>query len=347
MLKTNAYAVQSATSSFTPFEIERREIGPNDVHINILFCGVCHSDIHQARGEWGNSTYPMVPGHEIVGKVLSVGKNVQKFKIGDNAGVGCMVDSCRECEQCLESQEQNCQKGNTQTYNGKEQVSRALTFGGYSSQIVVDERFAMKIGANLNLAAIAPLLCAGITTYSPMRYLSVKKGDKVAVLGLGGLGHMAVKIANAMGAEVTMLSTSPSKQKDAERLGAHHFELISDLARMKSLKNSFNYIINTVSADHDVAMILNLLKVNGTMVLVGAPPSKMQLHAFSLIGGHKSIMGSNIGGMAETQEMLDFCAKHNIVSDIELINIQDIEIAYERMQKNDVRYRFVIDMATL
>jgi alcohol dehydrogenase (NADP+) len=347
MSLAKAFATQSASSPLLLTEIERREIGPSDVQIEILYCGVCHSDIHQARGEWGNSMYPMVPGHEIVGKITAIGSNITKFKIGDNGGVGCMVDSCRTCEQCHEYQEQNCEKGNTQTYNGKEQVSRSLTFGGYSSQIVVDERFVMKIGDNLNLAAIAPLLCAGITTYSPLRYVGVKKGDKVAVLGLGGLGHMAVKLANAMGAEVTMLSTSPSKQKDAERLGAHHFELITDPIRMKALRNSFNYIVNTVSVDHDVNMILGLLKVNGTMIMVGAPPTKMPIHAFSLIGGRKSIMGSNIGGTAETQEMLDFCAQHNIVSDIELIDIQDIENAYERMQKNDVRYRFVIDMASL
>ena len=347
MLLTKAYAVQSAVTSFSPTTIERREPGPNDVHIKILFCGVCHSDIHQARGEWGNSMYPMVPGHEIVGTVVAVGEHVTKFKVGDNAGVGCMVDSCRKCEQCRENQEQFCENTATQTYNGKEQVSRALTFGGYSSQIVVDERFVMKISDKLDLAATAPLLCAGITTYSPLRFAGVKKGDKVAVLGLGGLGHMAVKLAAAMGADVTMLSTSPSKQKDAERLGAHHFELITDPARMKALKNSFNYIVNTVSVDHDINMILSLLKVNGKMLLVGAPPNKMPIHAFSLIGGRKSIMGSNIGGTAETQEMLDFCAEHNIVSDIEIINIQDIETAYERMQKNDVRYRFVIDMASL
>lgn len=343
----NAFAAQSASESLAPFQIERRTPGPNDVHIDIQFCGVCHSDLHQARGEWGNSMYPMVPGHEIVGKVIDLGENVNKFKIGDSVGVGCLVDSCRECEYCNESQEQYCEKGATQTYNGKERISKALTFGGYSSDIVVDERFVMKISEKLDLAAAAPLLCAGITTYSPLRYVNVKKGDKVAVLGLGGLGHMGVKLAVAMGAEVTMLSTSPSKKADAERLGAHDFALITDPTQMKSLRNSFHYILNTVSVDHDYGLILSLLKTNGTMIMVGLPPTFMPIHAFSLVPKRKSILGSTIGGMAETQEMLDFCAKHNIVSDIEIIKMQDIETAYARMQKNDVRYRFVIDMASL
>ncbi len=347
MISVKAFAAQSANTPLAPFEIERREPGPNDVKIEILFCGVCHSDLHQARGEWGNSTYPMVPGHEIVGKVIEVGKNVTKFKLGDSAGVGCLVDSCRTCDPCKESLEQYCENGASQTYNGKEQITKQMTFGGYSTYIVVDERFTMKISDKLDLASAAPLLCAGITTYSPLKYVNLKKGDKVAVLGLGGLGHMGVKLAVAMGAEVTMLSTSPSKKQDAERLGAHNFALITDPAEMKSLKNSFNYILNTVSVDHDYALILSLLKTNGVMIMVGLPPTHMPIHAFSLIPKRKSILGSTIGGMAETQEMLDFCAEHNIVSDIELIDIQHIENAYERMKKNDVRYRFVIDIASL
>ncbi len=347
MIATNAYAVHSETSPFTPFNFERREVGPHDVHIEIMYCGVCHSDIHQVRGEWGNSIYPMVPGHEIVGKVIKVGEHVKKFKAGDLAGVGCLVDSCRECDPCNHGLEQYCEKTATQTYNSKERNSDAITYGGYSTQIVTDERFVLKVSEKLDLAAVAPLLCAGITTYSPLRYVGVKKGHKVAVLGLGGLGHMAVKFAVSFGAEVTMLSTSPSKQKDAERLGAHHFALITDEATMGSLQNSFDFILNTVSAQHDYNQMLSLLKTDGTMIVVGAPPLPVPVHAFSLIPNRRKIMGSMIGGLPETQEMLDYCAEHNIVSDVELITIDAIEDAYARMLKNDVRYRFVIDIASL
>ncbi len=347
MLPTNAYAAQSATTPLAPFKFERRDPGAHDVQIEILYCGVCHSDIHQARNEWGGSTFPMVPGHEIVGRVTATGNKVTKFKAGDLAGVGCFVDSCRECDNCKQGVEQYCEGGMSGTYNSRERLTGAPTYGGYSTQIVVDENYVLTVSEKLPLAGVAPLLCAGITTYSPLKYLGVGKGHKVGVLGLGGLGHMAVKFAVAFGAEVTMLSSSPSKKADAEKLGAHHFALTSDAAIMKGLANSFDFILNTVSAQHDYGMYLNLLRTNGTMIVVGVPPVPATVPAIQLIMKRKSIIGSLIGGIKETQEMLDYCAEHNIVSEVEVITADKINEAYERMLKGDVRYRFVIDAASL
>ncbi|MBM7119466.1 NAD(P)-dependent alcohol dehydrogenase [Archangium primigenium] len=346
MLKTPAYAAAAPNQPLAPLTIERREPGPKDILIDVQYCGVCHSDIHQARDEWGGGIFPMVPGHEIVGRVAQVGAQVTKFKVGDLAGVGCMVDSCRACGPCGREHEQFCEKGMAGTYNGTEMDRKTPTYGGYSSRLVVTEHFALKVPENLELAAVAPLLCAGITTYSPLRQWNCKKGDKVAVVGLGGLGHMAVKLAVAMGAEVTLLSTSPSKEADARRLGAQHFASTKDKSTFKKLAGQFDLMIDTVSAEHDYNAYLRLLREQGTMVIVGVPPAQ-PVHAFSLIQGNKRLVGSMIGGIAETQEMLDFCAKHNIVSDIELIPIQQINEAYERVVRSDVRYRFVIDMASL
>ena len=347
MASTKSYAAQSATASLAPWTIDRRSPKPHDVQIEILYCGVCHSDLHTARNEWGGTIYPCVPGHEIVGRVTATGDHVKKYKVGDIAGVGCLVDSCRECENCKNDLEQFCSNGMVGTYNGKEKDGGANTLGGYSKSITVHEDFVLHIADNLPLEAVAPLLCAGITTYSPLRHWKIGKGHKVGVLGLGGLGHMGVKLAVAMGAEVTMLSHSASKETDAKRLGAHRFVLTSDAAQIKKVTGYFDFILDTVSADHDYNFYLGLLKTNGVMVCVGAPPSPAQVPAFNLIFGRKSIAGSLIGGIAETQEMLDYCAKNNIVSDVEVIAIKDINEAYERMLKGDVRYRFVIDMGTL
>ena len=346
-MKTQAYAAPGANQPLAPMTIDRREPGPHDVVIDVLFSGICHSDIHQARDEWGGSIFPMVPGHEILGRVITVGDKVKKFKTGDLAGIGCLVDSCRVCGQCESHHEQMCEKGAAMTYNGTEMDRTTPTFGGYSRAIVVTEHFALKIPESMDPAATAPLLCAGITTYSPLRQWNVKKGDRVGVVGLGGLGHMGVKIAAAMGAEVTMLSTSKSKAADAERLGAKHFALTSDPETFKKLRGSFDVILDTVSAPHDYNAQIGLLKPFGTMAIVGAPPQPTPLAAFSLIGGNKRIAGSMIGGIQETQEMLEFCAKHKIVSDIETIAAEQINVAYERMMKGDVRYRFVIDAATI
>ena len=347
MTLAKAYAATSATAPLGPYLFERRVVGPHDVQIEIAYCGICHSDLHQVRNEWGNSTYPMVPGHEIVGRVTAVGTHVKGFKAGDLAGVGCLVDSCRTCPSCQRQLEQFCEKGAAFSYNGTEMDRKTVTQGGYSSSIVTDEAFVLKISPKLNLAAAAPLLCAGITTYSPLRHWKTKKGDKVGVVGLGGLGHMAVKIAAAMGAEVTMLSTSKSKEADARKLGAQHFGLTSDDATFKKLAGHFDLIIDTISAPHDYNKYLGLLRVEGTMVLLGVPPEPTPVSAFPLIMGRRSLSGSLIGGIAETQEMLDFCAEHGIVSEIELIPVQQVNQAYERMLKNDVRYRFVLDMKTL
>ncbi|MGZ5248060.1 MAG: NAD(P)-dependent alcohol dehydrogenase [Flavitalea sp.] len=347
MLPTKSYAAQDAKTPLAPFSFERREPRENDVQIEISHCGVCHSDIHQVRNEWGNSIYPMVPGHEIVGRVKKVGAGVTKFKVGDLVGVGCMVDSCRECENCKHGEEQYCEKGNTGTYNAMERDGKTISQGGYSSQIVVDQAFVLRVSEKLPIEGVAPLLCAGITTYSPLRHWKVGKGHKVAVLGLGGLGHMAVKFASSFGAEVTMLSTSPSKEKDAKRLGAHHFALTKDREQVKALSNKFDFIINTVSAPHDYNTYLGMLKLNGVMICVGAPEVPTPVSAFALIMGRRSVAGSLIGGIPETQEMLDYCAEHNIVSDVEVIPMNQVNEAYERMLKGDVRYRFVIDMKTL
>ena len=347
MPSTKSYAAQGATTPLAPWTIIRRDPNPNDVQIEILFCGICHSDLHTARNEWHGTVYPCVPGHEIVGRVTAIGSEVKKFKVGDTAGIGCLVDSCRECDNCKDGLEQFCANGMVGTYNGNEKDGSGNTYGGYSKSIVVHEDFVLHISDKLPLEAVAPLLCAGITTYSPLRHWKIGKGHKVAVLGLGGLGHMGVKLAAAMGADVTMLSHTASKEKDAMRLGANHFVLTSDAEQVKKVMGSFDFILDTVSADHDYNFYLGLLRTNGVMVCVGAPPSPAQIPAFNLIFGRKSVAGSLIGGIPETQEMLDYCAEHNIVSDVEVIAMKDINEAYERMLKGDVRYRFVIDMATL
>lgn len=347
MLSTKAYAAQSATTPLLPFTIERRDPKPHDVQIQILYCGVCHSDLHFARNEWGMTVYPVVPGHEIVGKVTSVGDHVKKFKVGDLAGIGCLVDSCRECDNCKEGLEQYCQQGAVFSYNGNERDGSGNTYGGYSKSILCHEDFVLHISDKLDLAATAPLLCAGITTYSPLRHWKVGPGMKVAILGLGGLGHMGVKLAVSMGAEVTVLSHSASKEKDAKRLGAHKFILTGNEEQAKSVAGYFDFILDTVSAQHDYNFYLGMLRTNGKMVCVGVPPEPTPVHSMSLIFGRKSLGGSLIGGIPETQEMLDFCAEHNIVSDIEIIAMKDINTAYERLLKSDVKYRFVIDMSTL
>ena len=348
MLATKAYAALSATTPIVPLTIDRRDPKPHDVQIQILYCGVCHSDLHTARNEWGNAIYPVVPGHEIVGKVTAVGSHVKNFKVGDLAGVGCLVDSCQECDNCKNDLEQFCATGATFTYGTAERDgSGVITHGGYSKSITANEKFVLHIADNQPLDGVAPLLCAGITTYSPLRHWKVGKGTRVGVLGLGGLGHMGVKLAVSMGAEVTMLSHSASKEADAKRLGAHKFVLTSNAEQTKAVTGYFDFILNTVSAEHDYNFYLGLLRTNGTMVCVGVPPTPAQVPALNLIFGRKSICGSLIGGLAETQEMLDYCAANNIVSDVEVIAMKDINEAYERMLKGDVRYRFVIDMATL
>ncbi|MFE8596371.1 NAD(P)-dependent alcohol dehydrogenase [Archangium violaceum] len=347
MLKALAYAAAAVDKPLAPFSFEQRDPGPHDVLIEILYCGVCHSDIHQARDEWGGSIFPMVPGHEIIGRVKQVGQHVTKLKVGDIAGVGCMVDSCRDCASCRQDLEQFCLKGVAYTYNSTEMDRKTPTRGGYASQIVVAEHFALKVPAGLDPASAAPLLCAGITTYSPLRQWNCKKGDRVGVVGLGGLGHMAVKFAASMGAEVTVLSTSRAKEADARRLGAQGFEVTRDEATFRKLAGRLDLIIDTISAPHDYNQYLSLLRPQGAMVLVGVPPEPTPVGAFSLINGNKRLAGSSIGGIAETQEMLDYCAKHQIVSDIEIIPIQKINEAYERMLKGDIRYRFVIDLASL
>ena len=347
MIKVKAYAAESAQSPIAPFSFERRDPGPHDVQINILYCGVCHSDLHQARNDWGNSLYPMVPGHEIVGRVMAVGAHVEKFKAGDIAAVGCMVDSCRHCQPCESGLEQYCLEGATWTYNARERGSDRLAFGGYSEQIVVDERFAVKVPHHMDLKAVAPLLCAGITTWSPLRHWNVGKGQKVGVVGLGGLGHMGVKFAKALGARVVMVTTSPEKGKDALRLGADEVLVSKDAGAMAKAQGSFDFLLNTIPVSHDVNPYLTLLKLNGTMVMVGLLTPLNSVIGANLILGRRSLAGSAIGGMPETQEMIDFCAEHGIVADVEMIPIQEINEAYDRLLKNDVHYRFVIDMASL
>ena len=347
MIKSYGYAARDKSTPLGPFNFERRDVGPRDVQVDILFCGVCHSDLHQVRDEWGGSIDPMVPGHEIVGRVARVGAQVKKFKAGDPAGVGCMVDSCRECNACREGEEQYCDRGQTVlTYNSRFKDGTP-TYGGYANNIVVDESFVLKVSPKLDLAAVAPLLCAGITTYSPLRHWGVGEGQRVGVVGLGGLGHMALKFARSFGAHVTQFTTSPGKEQDAMRLGAHEVVLTRDPANLAKLAGSFHFIIDTVSAPHDLNAYLNLLRRNGQMVLVGAPEKPSPVNAFPLIMKRRSLAGSAIGGIRETQEMLDYCAEKNIVSDIELTPIQKIDRAYERMVRNDVKYRFVIDMASL
>ncbi len=348
MLATKAYAAFDPEKPLGPFDLERREVKEDDVLIEILYCGVCHSDLHQVRNEWGGAKYPLVPGHEIVGRITKVGSNVTRFKEGDLAGVGCFVDSCRHCPSCQEGLEQYCEEGMVGTYNAPDKRNEnSITYGGYSSQIVVDENYVLKVPENLELSRVAPLLCAGITTYSPIMQWKIGKGHRVGIVGLGGLGHMAVKIAASKGSDVTVLSTSPDKEQDARDLGAHNFAVTKDPQVMKDLVGRFDFIINTVSAPHDYNAYLNLLKRDGTMILLGAPPEPTPVAGFSLIGGRKRLAGSLIGGIAETQEMLDYCAEHNIMSDVEVIPIHEINTAYERMLRSDVKYRFVIDMASL
>jgi alcohol dehydrogenase (NADP+) len=345
-MKTIAYAAQNATTPLQPFNFERRDVGQQDVQIEVLYCGVCHSDLHTVRGEWNGTTYPCVPGHEIVGRVVKVGAQVQKFKEGDTAGVGCMVDSCQNCANCQADLEQFC-ADTIFTYNSPDKHVGGVTFGGYSDSIVVDESFVLKIPRNLDLAATAPLLCAGITTYSPLRHNNVSKGQKVGVVGLGGLGHMGVKLAKALGAHVVVFTTSSNKVEDALRLGADEVVNSKNDNEMKKHLNSFNFILDTVSAQHDINAYLLLLKLDGNLTQVGVPPEPLSLNVGSLIYGRRSLSGSLIGGIKETQGMLDFCGEHNITSDIELIPIQKINEAYDRLVKSDVRYRFVIDMASL
>ncbi|HYW52063.1 MAG TPA: NAD(P)-dependent alcohol dehydrogenase [Gemmatimonadaceae bacterium] len=346
MTASRGFAAQKANAPLAPFAFERRTPGPKDVQIEIAFCGVCHSDLHQVRDEWGGAIFPMVPGHEIVGTVTAVGSDVAKFVVGDLAGVGCLVDSCRTCTNCADDEEQFCTNGATFTYNSRDKAGRT-TYGGYSNNIVVDEAFALTIPTSLDLAGVAPLLCAGITTYSPLRHWKVTAGQKVGVVGLGGLGHMGLKFAKAFGAHVVQFTTSTSKVEDARRLGADEVVMSNDPAQMSAHANSFDFILDTVSAPHDVMGLINLLKRDGTMTLVGVPDKPPVVHPFALIGGRRSLAGSLIGGIAETQEMLDFCGEHGITADVEVIAMQDINGAYQRMLKGDVKYRFVIDLKTL
>jgi len=345
MTSTPAYAAQTKDSPIAPFSIERRAVGPNDVQIEILYSGICHSDIHQVRDEWGGSIYPMVPGHEIVGRISQIGSEVKNFVVGELAGIGCFVDSCRTCPSCLANQEQHCDNHVVGTYNSLDNEGHP-TYGGYSTTIVVDEKYTLHVSDKLPLEGVAPLLCAGITTYSPLRHWKIGKGHKVAVVGLGGLGHMGVKFAASFGAEVTVLSTSPSKKEDALGLGAQHFALTTNADTMNSLKGTFDFILDTVSAQHDYNAYLNLLGLNGTMVVVGIPPKPEEVAAFSLIAKRRSLAGSMNGGIKETQDMLDYCAAHGIVSEVEVIKADYINEAYERTIKGDVHYRFVIDAAS-
>jgi uncharacterized zinc-type alcohol dehydrogenase-like protein len=347
MPTVKAYAATKAKTALGPTSIERREPGAHDVVIDILYAGICHSDIHQARDEWGGSIFPMVPGHEIVGKVSKIGASTTKFKLGDTVGVGCFIDSCRECPSCKDGLEQYCEKGMNATYNGYEKDGKTPTYGGYSTQVVVDENYVLRIPAGIPQEKAAPLLCAGITTYSPLRQWKVKAGDRVAVVGLGGLGHMAVKLAATMGAEVTVFSTSDNKKADAQRLGAKNFANSKEPETFQKYAGYFDFMINTVAANIDLNQYLNLVKRDGTLVLVGAPPNPAPVHAFSLIIKRRRLAGSLIGGIKETQEMLDFCGEKGIGSDIELISIDEINEAYERVIKGDVKYRFVIDIKTL
>jgi len=346
MYKSKAYSAASATSPLASDTIERRDLTEHDVQIEILFCGICHSDLHLVREEWGGTVYPIVPGHEIVGRVTQVGSAVTQFKPGDSVGVGCMVDSDGTCPQCKAGLEQFC-PNLTLTYNSPDKHLGGVTYGGYSDSIVVDQRFVLRVPANLDLAGVAPLLCAGITTYSPLRHWGVTTGKKVGVVGLGGLGHMGVKIAHALGANVVVFTTSPDKKEDALRLGANEVVVSRNVDEMQRHTGSFDFILDTVSADHDLNAYLNLLRPDGNLTLVGAPPKPLEIAAFSLIMGRHSLSGSNIGGIAETQEMLDFCGEHNITADVEVIPIQKVNEAYDRLLKSDVKYRFSIDMASL
>lgn len=348
IMKTiKAFGTEAADAPLKPLNIERREVLPSDVEIEITYCGICHSDLHAAKNEWGGTTYPMVPGHEIVGRVKNVGASVTKFKVGDTVGVGCIVDSCRECGYCKEGLEQFCVPGNTIVFGSPDKHLGGQTYGGYAESIVTDENYVLSVPEKLDPAAAAPLLCGGITVYSPLKHWRVGPGKKVGIIGIGGLGHLAIKIAKAMGAEVTVFTTSASKVEDAKNLGADEAVLSTDKEQMKNGSKDFDVILDTVSAAHNVNEYLSLLKVDGSLVLVGAPAEPLPVASFNLIMGRKSFAGSNIGGIAETQEMLDFCAEHSITADIEMIEMQEINEAYERLEKGDVRYRFVVDMASL
>ena len=345
-MKSHGYAAHDKKSPLVPFSFDRRDPGPNDVVVEIAYCGICHSDIHQVRDEWGNAIYPMVPGHEIVGHVSKVGASVKKFKEGDLAGVGVMVDSCRVCENCKAEAQPYCEKGMVGTYNARD-YNGELMFGGYANNIVVDEKYTFTISPKLNPAAVAPLLCAGITTYSPLRHWKVGPGKKVGVIGLGGLGHMGLKFAHAMGAHVVQFTTSANKAEDAKRLGADEVVLSKDADAMAKQAGSFDFILDCVSAPHDMNALLNLLRLNGTLCSVGLPEEPLSIAPFAILANRRSLSGSMIGGMTETQEMLDYCADHGIVSDIEMTSIDKLAEAYDRVVKGDVKYRFVIDMATL
>lgn len=347
MHNTKGYAAMSATTPLVPFSFYHRDPEPEEIEIQIQYCGVCHSDLHQARNEWAGTTFPCVPGHEIVGRVAKAGSKVKKFKEGEPAAVGCMVDSCRECEPCKSGEEQLCDVGTVWTYNSEDKKHGGMTYGGYSNAIVVDEKYALRLPKDLDLAASAPLLCAGITTYSPLRRWKVGKGQKVGIVGLGGLGHMGVKLANAFGARVVLFTTSPGKTKDAIRLGAQEVVISKNESEMQKHANSFDFILDTVAAPHDLNAYLNLLKHDAAMTLVGVPDKPYALAPFSLIAKRRQLAGSVIGGIRETQEMLDFCGERGITSDIELIPIQKINEAYDRLVKSDVKYRFVIDMKSL
>lgn len=346
-MKVLGYAAKTPTAPLAPFTFDRREPRPDDVVIEILYCGVCHSDLHQARNDWGFSEYPIVPGHEVIGRVVSVGDSVTKFKAGDLAGIGCMVDSCRECNPCQQGLEQYCEEGNVQTYNGHDRHDHQPTYGGYSQTIIASEAFVLHIPQGIDLKGTAPLLCAGITTWSPLRHWNIGKGSKVAVVGLGGLGHMAIKLAHGLGAEVTLFTRSPGKEADARRLGADHIVYSTDADQMQSVANQFNLIIDTVPYVHDINPYMSTLTLDGTLVFVGFLGDNPPVSTLPLILGRKSVAGSCIGGITETQEMLDFCGEHGITADVEVIKMDEINDAFERMLKSDVKYRFVIDMSTL
>ena len=347
LLPSKGYAAMAATEKLVPFDFDRRKPREHDVVVEILYCGICHTDLHFIRNDWGMSLYPLVPGHEIVGRVTQVGDHVHKFKAGDTVGIGCLVDSCRECQSCRDGLEQYCEKGFVLTYSGLEKDGKTVTYGGYSNQIVCDEDFVLRVSDKLPLQGVAPLLCAGITTWSPLRHWKVEAGQRVGVIGLGGLGHMGVKFAVSLGAEVTVLSTSPSKEEDAKRLGAYQFVLTTDDEQVNRVGGYFDFILDTLAANHDHSQYVNMLKRDGTMVIVGLPNEPAHLPSFPMIFQRRSFAGSLIGGIAETQEMLDYCAEHGITADVEVIDIQDINTALDRLEKADVKYRFVIDMATL
>jgi uncharacterized zinc-type alcohol dehydrogenase-like protein len=346
-IQSRGYAAKEKGGQLGPYNFQRRELGPKDVLIDILYCGVCHSDLHQVNSDWDESFYPIVPGHEIIGKVSKTGSQVKKFAVNDTVGVGCMVDSCRNCEACKAGEENNCEKGTVWTYNSADKKSGGATYGGYSNNIIVDEDFVLRIPSGMDLRASAPLLCAGITTYSPLMHWKIGSGHKVGVVGLGGLGHMALKFAKSFGAKVVLFTTSNEKVKDGKALGADEVVVYKDVNDLKGYSNSLDFIIDTVSANHDVNSLLSLLKRNGHLVLVGLPSKPLGVDAFSLVSGRKSFSGSGIGGIKETQEMLDYCAKNKITCNIELIPIQEINEAYRRMERADVKYRFVIDLASL